>query len=208
MLSRAISMRQIIRGFTIVELLIGITIMATLMALAMPDFSLWMQNSRIRTAAEALQNGVQLARAEAVRRNAPVLFQLTTSLDSACALLPAGTAVVSSNWVVSMDATAGHCGDAPTADLPTPVAPRIVQTRAGGDGSKSASILTDAASITFNGLGRLTPSTSSMAVTVGNSSAACGPSGPLRCLKLIVSPQGQTSMCDPQAAAGAPEACS
>ncbi len=63
-------------GFTIVELLIGVTLLAVLMGIGVPTFRLWMQNSQIRTAADALVNGVQLARAEAIRRNRPVEFIL------------------------------------------------------------------------------------------------------------------------------------
>ena len=68
------------------ELLIGIAIIGILLALAAPNFAVWIQNSKIRTAAESIQNGLQLARAEAVRRNAQVRFQLTTTLDNDCVL--------------------------------------------------------------------------------------------------------------------------
>jgi type IV fimbrial biogenesis protein FimT len=197
------------RGFTLVELLVGISITAAAIMLGLPSFASWLQNTQIRTAAESVQNGVQLARAEAVRHNAPVMFQLTTSLDSSCVLVTTGTASTSSNWVISMDSAVSHCDAAPSADLAAPVSPRVVQKRAGGDGSKNATVnVTDRASITFNGLGRLASTTPGMTVTIGNSTGACGPTGPMRCLKLIVSPVGQTLLCDPQATAGTPQACS
>lgn len=63
-------------GFSLVELMIAITVMAILLGLAVPSFKTWMQNSQIRNAAESIQNGLQRARAEAVTRNARVEFVL------------------------------------------------------------------------------------------------------------------------------------
>ncbi|WP_287655570.1 GspH/FimT family pseudopilin, partial [Accumulibacter sp.] len=78
------------RGFSLVELLVGMAILGVLLAIAMPAFSNWLRNARVRTAAESVQNGLQLARAEAVRRNTSVRFQLVTTLDESCVSDPAG----------------------------------------------------------------------------------------------------------------------
>lgn len=64
-------------GVTLIELAIGLVIIGILMAMAIPSFQQWIQNSQNRTAAESIQNGLRLARAEAVRRNAQVSFNLT-----------------------------------------------------------------------------------------------------------------------------------
>lgn len=64
------------RGFSLVELMVTVAVLSLLMTLAVPSFAEWIQNSRIRTAAESIQNGLQVARAEAVRRNARVEFAL------------------------------------------------------------------------------------------------------------------------------------
>ncbi len=61
-------------GVTIIELLIGIALLALLVGMGVPTFRSWIQNSQVRTAADAVINGVQLARAEAIRRNKPVEF--------------------------------------------------------------------------------------------------------------------------------------
>ena len=96
-------------GMTLIELMIGIVLLAILLALGAPTFFRWTQNSQIRNAAEAIQNGLTLARAEAVRRNTTVRFQLVTTTTAACALSPTGT-----NWVVSLDSPAGACDAAPS----------------------------------------------------------------------------------------------
>lgn len=64
------------QGVTLIELVIGLIITGILLALAIPSYKDWIQSSQIRTAAESIQNGLQLARAEAVSRNSPVTFTL------------------------------------------------------------------------------------------------------------------------------------
>ncbi|MDX8385045.1 MAG: GspH/FimT family pseudopilin [Gallionella sp.] len=70
------SIRSSSNGFTLIELMVGLIVIAILMSLAVPSFSTWMQNSQIRNAAESVLNGLQRARAEAVSRNANVEFVL------------------------------------------------------------------------------------------------------------------------------------
>jgi type IV fimbrial biogenesis protein FimT len=65
------------RGFTIIELMIGIGLIALLSMMAVPAFQHWIANMNIRNAAEGALNGFQLARAEAVRRNVPVQLTMT-----------------------------------------------------------------------------------------------------------------------------------
>ena len=68
------------RGFTLIELLITIVVVAVLAALAFPSFQAVLANAQIRTAAQALHDGLQLARVEAIRRNERVVF--TKDADS------------------------------------------------------------------------------------------------------------------------------
>lgn len=63
-------------GFTLIELMVTLAVLGVLTSLAMPSFRLWMQNTQIRTAADAVLNGMQLARTEAIRRNKAVEFAL------------------------------------------------------------------------------------------------------------------------------------
>lgn len=64
------------RGVTLIELMIGIAIMGILAALALPGYRTFIQNTQIRTVAESIQNGLQVARAESVRRNTDVRFEM------------------------------------------------------------------------------------------------------------------------------------
>jgi type IV fimbrial biogenesis protein FimT len=64
------------RGFSLIELTIVIALAGLLVALAMPSITTFIVNARIRNAAESTLNGLQLTRAEAVRRNAAVTLQI------------------------------------------------------------------------------------------------------------------------------------
>lgn len=68
-----------VRGFTLIELMIAIAILGLTLAVAAPSVSTWTQNAQIRTAAENIRSGLQLARNEAIRRNANIRFTLAAS---------------------------------------------------------------------------------------------------------------------------------
>lgn len=65
-------------GLTLPELLIGIAILGILASVGLPGFQTWMVDTKIRTAAESIQSGLQRARAEAVSRNTGIEFILGT----------------------------------------------------------------------------------------------------------------------------------
>jgi len=71
------SVRQ--RGVSIIEIAVVLSIVAILFTIAAPSFGAWIGNVKIRTTAESLQSGLQLARAEAIRRNRSVMFWLTAA---------------------------------------------------------------------------------------------------------------------------------
>jgi type IV fimbrial biogenesis protein FimT len=190
------------RGFTIVELMIGVVLLAIVLAIGGPSFAAWLQNTQIRTMSEAVKDGLQLARAEAVRRNARVRFQLVDVLTNSCALSTAGP-----NWVISMDDAAGACASSNMADAAAPAAPRIVQVRSAGDGSTNAVVAADQSSIEFNGLGQVVAGASiSINVTNPTGGACAASSGPMRCLRIVATPGGQIRMCDPRSGFGS-EGC-
>jgi type IV fimbrial biogenesis protein FimT len=62
------------RGFTLIEIMIGLVVIGILAFIGLPEFSVMMANTQVRTAAEAITNGLQTARGEAVQRNGLVTF--------------------------------------------------------------------------------------------------------------------------------------
>lgn len=181
-------------GFTLIELLITLAVVALLLMVGLPSMTTWLQNQQIRTSAEGLQAGLQLARAEALRRNAPVRFQLVNNLAATCVLFDRGT-----NWIVSINDPTGLC-DVDPSDIAAPLA---IQKRSGGEGTPNAVVtatngVAAATTVTFNGLGRVTGATPITQIAVTNTSGGlCQPAGPMRCLRLDISSGGQVRMCDP-----------
>lgn len=187
-------MRQ--AGVTIIEMMIALTIMALLVFLALPNMSTWLNNTQIRTAGETLLAGINLARTEALRNNTVARFQMTTSLDSACALSNTGT-----NWVVSLANPTGACDTTPS----NTTAPQIIQKKSGSEGAQRAEVTADGSTIYFNGLGRLASPGGAANITrieIANSAGGVcrhldTTNGTMRCLSITISTGGQIKMCDP-----------
>lgn len=201
-------------GATLIELIIGLVIVGMLFLLGAPSIASWIQNSKIRTAAEGMQSGLQLARAEAVRRNTLVRFDLVTDLTNACVF-----AHVSANWVVSLDNPAGPAGLCDAAPNDT-VAPFILQTHSSASGGGTTLTVNAntspsgtppngtnlAGAIIFNGLGRLAARSNITAgdqINIDISNPVVDhclsdvPAGSARCLRVVVTTAGQIRMCDP-----------
>ena len=193
---------------SLIELLIGIGIVAILLTLGAPSFGEWIKNTRIRSTAESLQNGIQFARAEAVRRNSPTQFQLVTTPDSSCLLSTAGP-----YWVVNLPTAtatspAGACG----AAISDTTSPYILQLSPVVSSTAQASIALSASQsvISFDGLGRQTASVNPLTpaapltinVTPSDTTTCLANGGTLRCLQLTVTTMGQIRMCDPSLASG------
>jgi type IV fimbrial biogenesis protein FimT len=170
-------------GISLIEVLITIAILGVVMALGMPAYGTWIQNTQIRTAAESIMNGLQTAKNEAVRRNVNVQFKL----DSGS----------SSQWRVNL-------GSSPD-DNP-------LQSRSGDEGTPNATVTRtpgDADTVTFSSLGRVVANADATAsltqLDVDNTQIAVV--ADRRNLRIIIPPGGAFRMCDPKVAAGDPRAC-
>jgi len=67
------------RGFTLLELMVALTLAGMMLAAGLPSFSTFLRNAEIRSTAEAISNGLRVARSEATRLNRPVSFTLAGS---------------------------------------------------------------------------------------------------------------------------------
>jgi type IV fimbrial biogenesis protein FimT len=96
------------KGVTLIELMVTITIVGVMLMLAVPGIGNWIQNSRVRSVAEDLQNGLRLAQAEAVNRNRQVAFVRTNAAPAR----DAAPAANGTNWYVQVLPGAGEAANA------------------------------------------------------------------------------------------------
>lgn len=209
-----LSLKHPQHGMSLVELAIGLVIIGSLLALAAPSYTAWIHNTKIRTTAEAILNGLQLARTEAVRRNAQIRFNLTDTLTATCVVSASGA-----NWIVSFDDPSGLCTNGllnealDAGDSAVSPAPRMIQVRPSSEGSTGVTVAADQSVIVFNGLGRVTPvpgATININVsnpTAGTCATVGGGGGPVRCMRVAISAGGQIRMCDPARANTDPAGC-
>jgi type IV fimbrial biogenesis protein FimT len=180
------------RGVTLIELMVGLAIVALVLFVAVPSFGIFLQNSQIKNAASSVLDGLQLARNEAIRRNAPVQFEFVTDLTGACA-----SSTTSLAWVVSQADPAGACNVAPSET----VAPQIIQSRSATEGTSNArAAVTGGPVAVFNGLGRI-QGAGITRVDITNTAGTCveddPTNGTMRCMRIVVSSGGDARMCDP-----------
>ena len=187
------TMRQ--RGFSLIELIVTITVLALVLVAAMPSLGTWLDNSRIRNVTDSLQNGLQLARGEAVRRNQSISFWLVNLNDPGVLSNDCTLSGSSGSWVVSVDSPIGHCADSPS----TISSPKLVQGRTVGDAGGKVSVTatqsdgTAGTSVTFNGFGRVTNTDFIQKIDVTGTSTGTA----YRPLRIEITSGGQVRMCDP-----------
>jgi len=193
-------MRRLQHGFSLIELMIGLAIVALVLFVAVPSFTIFLQNTQIRNGAESVLNGLNTARNEAIRENKLVRFQFVSDLTAACTLSTTSLA-----WVVSLTDPTGQCNVAPGSGL----APQIVQARSASEGTKNVAVaVTGGSTAIFNGLGRLQTAGITQ-IDFSNTTGTCqhlSPSGKMRCMRIVVSSGGQARMCDPKVAVPVPPA--
>jgi len=84
-------------GFSLIELMVTLSVLAIIIALAVPNFSGVVNGSRLTAQANQLVGDIQLARSEALRRNRTV--RLCRSTDGATCAAGSGNW---SGWVVTL----------------------------------------------------------------------------------------------------------
>jgi type IV fimbrial biogenesis protein FimT len=163
-------------GFSLIELMIVVSILGVTAALAAPSFASWVADTKTRSIAEAIQNGVRLAQGEAVKRSVRVQFVLTNNAPIASGVAASTTG---KNWVIQTMQRANPG----TVD-------EFLQGASLGTVSSTSLVSASAATVTFNSFGRIIVPTQDVTYTLTN------PKGS-RSLNVIVSRSGSVRMCDP-----------
>ena len=68
-------------GFTLIELIVAIAIMGIAAAIAIPGFSSWLPNYRLKSATRDLYSNMQMAKLAAIKQNQTCSITLSTGPD-------------------------------------------------------------------------------------------------------------------------------
>lgn len=184
-------------GFSVVELLVVLSVVGILAAVAGPGMAAWVRDSRLTAASESLANGLRMAREEAIRRSHGVVFTTTNDTPGLASAAVAG----GRNWALYQ----------------IPRATETLDYLRGGsllEGGAGTTV-TGPAAVCFNSLGRRVanaatgvaaatceigadPMFATYTVTQADSS---------RSVRITISLNGQVRSCDPAAAGGTVNAC-
>lgn len=155
------------RGFGLVELLIAIALLGILTTLAVDNFGTWIQDTKTRSVAESLQNGIRLAQTEAIKQSQKTRFNLTGK-----------------NWTVQVT----------PRNSPSSTTSQTIHSGAFADAGLVTISETNKTSpstqLSFNSIGRLTLPTNDVSYIVSNSKGK-------RRMQVSVTMAGKIRMCDP-----------
>lgn len=178
------------RGFTLIELIIGIVIIGILSSIAIPAFQGMVAGTRVRSTAESFNLGLQLARSEAIKRNARTSFRFSTT----------------GRWEVCASVSTTVNYTCPTAS--------IVEIKRSTEASQNVVVAAAPANSTmstFTGMGRQytdaasalnNPDGTAEVTTINFSSA-----GTNKTYRVVIASSGSARLCDPSLPVGNAKAC-
>lgn len=184
------SPRVVQRGFSMLELMVTVSILAILIGIGMPQMAHWIQRMTVSSASELIQNGLRQAIGEAIRRNTDVDFILTDGTPSVSAVASLVAKQNGANWAI-----------------------RVVDTTASNryvNGHQTKELSSDVtlqgpAGVRFNGSGRVLDLTGTP--VGGKQIFRITRSGSGLAYCVFVTPGAAVKMCDPAKASGDPRAC-
>ncbi len=152
-------------GFTLFELMVGISIMGILVSLAVPSFQEYGRNTRVVAAQNDLVTAFNYARSEAIRRSSPVSVCASSNLTTC-----ASSTFWVSGWVAFLDVS-GVAGVLDGTDT-------LLQVwrGPGAENVGFAATGTDSQWIQFTATGLVNPSTTTKTYEIQSNSCASGES--------------------------------
>jgi type IV fimbrial biogenesis protein FimT len=199
-------------GFTMIEMVVTMSIFAILVALGVPAMTTWIRNNKVRTVSDSLQTGLRLAQAESLRLSRQVVFALTNSTTPTAIPLPA--AAGGTSWAIYT---------VPSMTDGTEI-PQFIESGVLSNASSQVAIATtnNISTVCFNSVGRVVSNAGANVVAITGGDTCQQPPGtpPVlkfnitlagadRPLQVNLSLGGQVHMCIPGVALDDdhPEAC-
>lgn len=170
--------RSFVRGFTMLELMVAVTLAGMMLLAGLPSFTTFLRNAEVRSTAEAIGNGLRLARSEATRLNRPVSFTLAGGGDP--------------GWTINIF-------NPVTGALLQPPLDQYSKFEVG----RSAMVATtpgNAVAVTFNGLGRIVSPSPVATPNLQQIDVRSMVSGEARTLRIYADDLHGIRMCDPDPA--------
>jgi type IV fimbrial biogenesis protein FimT len=201
-------------GFTMIEMIVTMTVFAILVALGVPSMTTWIRNNKVRTVTDSLQTGLRLAQAESLRRSRQVVFSLTNSTTPNLIPLPAvGGGTSWAIWTVPSMTDGSERPEFIQSGVLTSAASSQVTVATTGNVS----------TVCFNSMGRLVNNASASVILITGGDSCVQPTagtppvlkfnigllGADRPLQVNLGLGGQVHMCDPLVAISDahPEGC-
>jgi type IV fimbrial biogenesis protein FimT len=192
-------------GFTMIEAMVTLAIFAILVAIGVPTMSVWIRNNKVRSATDALQNGLRLAQAESLRRSRQVVFAFTNATPlTQVTPLPLPAAAGGTSWVIYTIPSMTDNSEAP------------IYIQSGDFSNATANVqVTGPVAVCFNSVGRLTSNATTVTAITGGANSCIQPTLPAaaglppaykfgisipgadRPLQVNLGLGGQVHMCDP-----------
>ena len=166
------------RGFTMLELMVALTLAGMMLLAGLPSFTTFLRNAEVRSTAESIGNGLRLARSEATRLNRAVSFTLAGGGNT--------------SWTINVF-------DPVTGALLQPPIDQYSKFEVGR--STTATIApVGAIAVTFNGLGRIVSPSPIATPNLRQIEVSSIVSGEARTLRIYADDLHGIRMCDPDPA--------
>lgn len=171
-------------------MMIAIAIFTLALSMGIPSYRTWVQNTQIRNAAESIENGIQRARAEAVKRNVNIEFVLGAAYP----------------WKIQLNGNTVKCPGEPGFDPGVDQVGGTLLVCSTREGFKNATVSAipagppAATTITFSSLGTVvanTPASATLTQIDLDTSVQGSSLTELRKLRVAIGPGGNPRVCDP-----------
>jgi len=166
------------RGFTLLELMVGLTLVGMMLVAGLPSFTTFLRNAEVRSTSESIGNGLRVARSEATRLNRPVSFTLAS----------AGNA----DWTINIFN--------PTTGLLLQPPLQSYSRFEVGRSARTDVTPANAVAVTFNGLGRLISPSPIATPNLQQIDITSTVAGEAKTLRVFVDDLHGVRVCDPDPA--------